>query len=91
MTEKLRNYLEKVDNLAKLEPSKMPLEILLEYAKLSTNELFKACAQCVILRHNLPQEENILTLSEDEIEKLTISYAKEIVKSLKNYKESASL
>ncbi len=86
MTPKLRTYLENTDTLIKLDPSRMPLDILLEYSKLSTEDLFKVCAQCVILRHNIPEKTRLLTLEEDEIKKLTISYAKEIISALKAHK-----
>ena len=86
MTPALETYLQSVDNLAKLEPRLMPKNILLEFAKLDAGELFKACSQFAILRHNIPHKEAVLTLEEEEILTLSQTYAKEIVEALRAYK-----
>ncbi len=83
MNEIIENFLATVDNLSKLEPKNLPLDVLFAMSELSELELFKICTYLFVLRNNIPSKNNIINLSDDEIKQGAQQYAKEILARLK--------
>lgn len=79
----IENYLSKIDNLAKLEPKKLPFDVLEAMGEMNEVELFKTCSQLFVLKNNIPTKSKIVNLSEDEIVKGSTAYAKDILKRIK--------
>lgn len=84
MIDKIYDYLSKIDNLAKLEPSSMPPQVLSEFLQLQAEEFYEICVKCAILRHNIPSDSKILNLQKDEIDSLAQDFAKEVILALKS-------
>lgn len=83
MHQVIQNYLSKVDNLSKLEPKNLPLDLLGAMSEMSEEELFKTCTQLFVLKSNIPTKNSIINLDEKDIIKGATSYAKDIIKRIK--------
>lgn len=79
----LKKFLTNVNNLSSLDPKNLPENIVKEICKLDEQELFKTCSQLYILQNNIPNENKILNLSEDDIVKGSIEYAQNLLKRAK--------
>lgn len=79
MNRVLQKYLSEVSSLHMLEPKNLPLSLLVAMSEMDSQELFKACVQLFILKNNIPTENKIINLSQEEIEKGATNYAKEIL------------
>ncbi len=75
----IEKYLSKLNNLSALEPKNLPFDVLEALAQMNEGELFKTCSQLFILKNNIPSENNLINLSEEEIIKGATSYADEIL------------
>ncbi len=79
----IENFIASVDNLAKLEPKNLPLNVLVAMSELNELELFKTCTYLFVLKNNIPSQNSVINLSEYEIENGASEYAKEIIKRIK--------
>ncbi len=79
MNKTIERYLADIKSLKELEPKNLPLEIIAEFAKMDTQELYKTCTQLAILLHNIPTKDKILNLTPEEVEDYATLYAKEIL------------
>lgn len=80
----IQEYLANVDNLAKLEPKNLPFEVLQGFAKMDEAELFKTCSQFFVLKNNIPSENNLINLTQDEVIFGATEFAKAILNRIKN-------
>ena len=78
----IENYLSKVNNLAQLDPKNLPFDVLEAMGEMSTEELFKTCIQLSILQNNIPSDDKVLTLGEDEMLRLAEDYAQAVLKRI---------
>lgn len=79
----IENYLSKVNNLSQLNPEKLPFDVLEAMGEMNEVELFKTCSQLYVLQNNIPSQSNIVNLGEDEIIDGATTYAKAILKRIK--------
>ncbi len=79
----IENFLSQANSLHKLEPKNLPLNVLVAMSELDELELFKTCTYLFVLKNNVPTQNKIVTLSEDEIKAGATAYAKEIIKRIK--------
>lgn len=66
-----------------LSPKNLPFDVLEAMGEMDVNDLYKTCSQFYILQNNVPNEKNIINLSEEEIEKGSTKYAQEILERIK--------
>ena len=78
----IENYLSTVNNLAMLDPKKLPFDVLEAMAEMTTQDLFKTCIQLSILQNNVPKKEKVLTMNEEEMMLLAEEYAKAVLKRI---------
>ena len=83
MNTTVAEFLASVNSLHQLKAENLPNDILKEMAKMETDELYKLCTQFVILQHNVPSKDKMITMSEDEIHSLVDEYAKALLKRFK--------
>lgn len=83
MNEIIEAYLNEVNNLSMLEPKNLPIHILHAMSEMESGELFKVCTQLYILKNNIPTENKIVNLTQEEILKGATTYAKEILQNIK--------
>ncbi len=79
----VEDFIAKVDNLAKLEPKNLPLSVLVAMSEMDELELYKTCTYLFVLKNNIPSQNSVVTLSEEEIKNGTNEYAKQILKRIK--------
>ncbi|WP_458699574.1 hypothetical protein ACKGJI_07005 [Sulfurospirillum sp. 1307] len=84
MNKTIENFLAQITSLSQLDANNLPEEVIEEMAKMSPEELFKTCSQFVVLIHNVPSENKMITLDEDEIMSLAQNYVKELVARFKS-------
>lgn len=84
MNEVLQEYLGRVNNLQMLEAKNLPHHLMVSMSTMDSEELFKVCTQLFILKNNIPTENKIVNLSEDEILAGATQYAKEILNRIQN-------
>lgn len=78
----IENYLSTVNNLVMLDPKRLPFDVLEAMAEMDTEELFKTCVQLSILQNNIPSDDKVLTMREEEMMSLAEEYAKEVLKRI---------
>ncbi len=76
----IENFLAEVNSLHQLKAENLPDNVLREMAKMESNELYKLCTQLIVLQHNVPSEDKMITMSEDEILSLVDEYGKALLK-----------
>ncbi len=76
----IENFLAEVNSLHQLKAENLPDNVLQEMAKMESNELYKLCTQLIVLQHNVPSEDKMITMSEDEILSLVDEYGKALLK-----------
>lgn len=84
MDKTVEEFLSKVDNLSKFEPKNLPINVLQSFKKMDEKELFKTCVQFFILKNNIPNNNNIINMSEDEIVNGATNYAHEVLNIIKD-------
>ncbi len=80
MNRTIENFLASVNSLHQLKAENLPDDVLQEMAKMESNELYKLCTQLIVLQHNVPSEDKMITMSEDEILFLVDEYGKALLK-----------
>ena len=79
----IKSFLASVSSLHQLEAQSLPEDVLREMVKMEANELYKLCTQFVVLQHNIPSQEKIITIDEDELLSLVDEYAKALLERFK--------
>ena len=79
----IENYLAKINNLSQIDPKNLPFDVLEAMAELGAEELFKTCAQLVILQNNIPGDEKVLSMNEQELISMAEDYAKKVINRLR--------
>jgi hypothetical protein len=79
MNKTIENFLSSVNSLHQLQAKNLPIDVLKEMANMEANELYKLCTQFVVLQHNVPSEDKMITIDEDELLNLVDEYAKDIL------------
>jgi hypothetical protein len=79
MTATIENFLANVNSLHQLKAKNLPEDVLEDMIKMETNELYKLCTQFIVLQHNVPSEDKMITMEEDELLTLVDEYAKELL------------
>lgn len=82
MNDVIEDFLANIHSLHELRVENLPDEVLSEMAKMEAGDLFKTCTQFVVLQNNVPKEDKILTLSEDELLSLVNKYGEELLKRI---------
>jgi len=75
----IESFLANVNSLHQLKAENLPEDVLEEMIKMEANELYKLCTQLIVLQHNVPTENKMITMSEDEILTLVDEYAKALL------------
>lgn len=75
----IENFLANVNSLHQLQAKNLPEDVLEEMLKMETNELYKLCTQLIVLQHNVPTQEKMITIDEDELLSLVDEYAKALL------------
>ncbi len=83
MNQTIESFLASVSSLHQLEAQSLPEDVLREMVKMEANELYKLCTQFVVLQHNIPSQEKIITIDEDELLSLVDEYAKALLERFK--------
>lgn len=83
MNQTIKSFLASVSSLHQLEAQSLPEDVLREMVKMEANELYKLCTQFVVLQHNIPSQEKIITIDEDELLSLVDEYAKALLERFK--------
>lgn len=76
----IENFLSNVNSLHQLQAKNLPEDVLEEMVKMEANELYKLCTQFIVLQHNVPSEDKMITMDEDELLTLVDEYAKALLK-----------
>lgn len=50
---------------------------------MNTQDIYKVCTQFVVLQHNVPTEEKMINMEEDELLALVDAYAKKLLERIK--------
>jgi len=83
MNNTIEQFLSTINSLHQLQAKNLPYEVIEEMAMMKPEELYKVCTQFVVLQHNVPTQEKMISLDEDDLLSLVDSYAKELLKRLK--------
>ena len=76
----IENFLSNANSLHQLQAKNLPKDVLEEMVKMEANELYKLCTQFIVLQHNVPSENKMITIEEDELLTLVDEYAKALLK-----------
>jgi len=79
MNKTIENFLSNVSSLHQLQVKNLPVDVLEEMVGMEANELYKLCTQFVVLQHNVPTEEKMINIDEDELLRLVDEYAKDLL------------
>lgn len=80
MDPRIENFLGSLKALHELEAKNLPHNVVEAMAEMGPEELYKVCTQFVVLKENVPSNDKMITLSEEEIQTLVEEYAKELIK-----------
>jgi len=83
MNSTIENFLANVNSLHQLRAKNLPEDVLEEMVKMEANELYKLCTQLIVLQHNVPSEDKMITIDEDELLSLVDEYAKALLERFK--------
>ncbi len=83
MNKTIEQFLSTINSLHQLQAKNLPYVVIEEMAMMKPEELYKVCTQFVVLQHNVPTQEKMISLDEDDLLSLVDSYAKELLKRLK--------
>lgn len=83
MNQTIESFLASVTSLHQLKAENLPKDVLREMAQMEANELYKLCTQLIVLQHNVPSKEKIITIDEDQLLMLVDKYAKALLERLK--------
>jgi len=75
----IKDFLANVSSLHQLKAENLPEDVLEEMVKMEANELYKLCTQLIVLQHNVPTENKMITMDEDELLTLVDEYAKALL------------
>ena len=75
MNKTIENFLSSVNSLHQLQAKNLPEDVLEEMVKMEANDLYKLCTQFIVLQHNVPSEDKMITMDEDELLTLVDEYA----------------
>ena len=75
----IEDFLANVNSLHQLKAENLPENVLEEMVKMEANELYKLCTQLIVLQHNIPSENKMITMDEDELLTLVDEYAKALL------------
>ena len=75
----IEDFLANVNSLHQLKAENLPENVLEEMVKMEANELYKLCTQLIVLQHNIPSENKMITMDEDELLSLVDEYAKALL------------
>jgi len=84
MNEILKNFLANVSSLHQLEARNLPQDVIGEMANMGSDELYRVCTQLVVLKNNVPTEEKMINLEEEEILVMSEDYATELLKRIRS-------
>ena len=79
MNQVIENFLANVNSLHQLKAQNLPEDVLEVMMKMDANELYKLCSQFIVLQHNVPSEDKMITMSEDELLTLVDEYGKALL------------
>jgi hypothetical protein len=82
MNETIKDFLANIRSLHELRVENLPEEVLAQMAKMDAQELYKTCTQFVVLEHNIPNEQKVLNLDQDELLSLVKKYGEELLKRI---------
>jgi len=83
MNKTIQDFLGTISSLYQLQAKHLPYDVIEEMAMMSTEDLYKVCTQFVVLQHNVPTEEKMINLEEEELLVLVEEYAQELLKRFK--------
>ncbi len=84
MNEILKNFLANVSTLHQLEAKNLPDDVIEEMGKMDSDELYRVCTQLVVLKNNVPTQEKMINLEEEEILVMSEDYATELLKRIRS-------
>ena len=79
MNQVIENFLANVNSLHQLKAENLPNDVLEVMMKMDANDLYKLCSQFIVLQHNVPSEDKMITMSEDELLTLVDEYGKALL------------
>jgi len=79
MNQVIENFLADVNSLHQLKAENLPNDVLEVMMKMDANDLYKLCSQFIVLQHNVPSEDKMITMSEDELLTLVDEYGKALL------------
>ena len=79
----IEKFLSSISSLHQLQAKNLPYDVIEEMAMMKPEELYKICTQFVVLQHNIPTEDKMINLDEDELLSLVDTYAKELLERLR--------
>jgi len=79
----IEDFLSSVSSLHQLKAKELPIKVIKAMADMDTNELYKLCTQLIVLQHNVPTKEKMITIDEDELLLLVDAYGKELLERFK--------
>ena len=79
MNQVIENFLANVNSLHQLKAENLPEDVLEVMMKMDANDLYKLCSQFIVLQHNVPSEDKMITMSEDELLTLVDEYGKALL------------
>jgi len=83
MNTTIEKFLSSISSLHQLQAKNLPYDVIEEMAMMKPEELYKICTQFVVLQHNIPTEDKMINLDEDELLSLVDTYAKELLERLR--------
>lgn len=83
MNQTIENFLSGINSLHQLEPENLPIDVVEVMIKMKPEELYKICTQFVVLRHNVPTQDKMINIAEDELVFLVDNYAKDLLKRIR--------
>ncbi len=79
----IEQFLANVNSLHQLQVKNLPRDVLEEMVKMEAHELYKLCTQFVLLQHNVPSENSMINIDEDELITLVDRYAQALLERVK--------
>ena len=79
MNQVIENFLANVNSLHQLKAENLPNDVLEVMMQMDANDLYKLCSQFIVLQHNVPSEDKMITMSEDELLALVDEYGKALL------------
>lgn len=83
MNKTIEKFLSTITSLHQLQANNLPYDVIEEMAMMNTQDIYKVCTQFVVLQHNVPTEEKMINMEEDELLALVDAYAKKLLERIK--------